>query len=163
MGTYFLEPALLVENGKHRPILAQGRGCREGGTKSVVIPNQQESGRPIHILVVEDEPLIRAVLAEYLRDKGFIVVEAVNGDDAFAYVCSNQPVDLVFTDIQMPGSIDGIELVRKLRGFLPSLPIIVTSGAVGPESIDEQASFIAKPYRQENAVSLVCSALGLNS
>jgi CheY-like chemotaxis protein len=108
------------------------------------------------IVVVEDEVLTRMVLAEELRDAGYFVVEASNADDAMAYLQSGNQVDLVFSDIQLPGSMDGLELARRLRVERPSLPIILTSSRRSPEGV---AIFIAKPYRMERVISIISQAL----
>lgn len=64
-----------------------------------------------HVLIVEDEVLIRAPLAEHLREAGFNVIEANTADEAWSCLQTGMPVDLVFSDIRMPGSMDGLELV----------------------------------------------------
>lgn len=127
----------------------------------MAIPDPDDDPAPMHILVVEDEPLIRAVLADELRDAGFCVVEAANADEALDYVRSNQPFDLLFTDVQMPGTIDGLELARKLRQLHPSLPMIITSGAIAADQVKDGAQFLPKPYRQDAALALVFTVLGV--
>jgi CheY-like chemotaxis protein len=108
------------------------------------------------ILIVEDEVLTRMGLAEDLRDAGYFVVEASNADDAMAYLKTGSQIDLVFSDIQMPGSMDGLELARRLRVERPSLPVILSSGGRGPEGV---ATFITKPYRMERVISTISKAL----
>jgi CheY-like chemotaxis protein len=95
------------------------------------------------VLVVEDEALVRCVLSEHLRDAGFDVVEAGNAAEALDVV-QDEPVDVVVTDIRMPGRIDGLGLARTLRCSHPGLPVIVTSGYPGTEL--PGCSVIAKPY-----------------
>ncbi|KAK0350286.1 hypothetical protein LTR94_029642, partial [Friedmanniomyces endolithicus] len=99
------------------------------------------------------EPLVRILLADHLREAGFTVAEAVNADEALQYCRTHQNLDLVFTDVQMPGSMDGIALVAQLRELNPFLPIILTSGAL---SEDEVAGipFIRKPYDLASAQRL---------
>ena len=109
-----------------------------------------------HILIVEDEVLTRMVLAESLREAGYSVVETSNADDAIAYVNTGSRVDLVFSDIQMPGSMDGLELARRLRVEHPTLPVILSSAGT-----DQIATFIAKPYRMERVLSIISKALKL--
>jgi CheY-like chemotaxis protein len=115
-----------------------------------------------HVLVVEDEPAIREMLAEDLRGAGLAVTETASADEALRLYLSLDRIDLVFTDVQMPGSLDGLGLATRLSDLDPSLPVIVTSGAVGPESVSSKHRFIAKPYRLTNARSLVFSLLGLD-
>lgn len=116
---------------------------------------------PIHVLVVEDEPLLRSLLADELRVAGFNVVEAASADEALAYVHVNRNVDLVFSDIQMPGSLNGIGLAASLRAGNPSLPVILTSGNIAPDGVTDLSAFIRKPYRLAEAVSLVFKTLGV--
>lgn len=116
---------------------------------------------PIYILVVEDDPLIREWLADELRLAGFTIFEAASADDAFGCYCKRSEIDLVFTDIQMPGSFDGLELARRLREDNPFLPLIITSGNVAGEEVGDVGRFLPKPYTMHDAVELVFAALGL--
>lgn len=118
----------------------------------------EEDVWPIFILVVEDEPLVRILLADHLREAGFTVAEAVNADEAFQHCRTHQNLDLVFTDVQMPGSMDGIALVAQLRELNPFLPIILTSGALTEDEV-AGIPFIRKPYDLASAQRLVCSTL----
>ncbi|MFT3966408.1 MAG: response regulator [Sphingobium sp.] len=127
----------------------------------MVIPSVAEDLRPLHILVVDDDPLLRTFLAEGLRDAGMTVIEASNANEALTYCQSDAPVDLVFTDVQMPGSLDGIGLARRLSKTEPSIPVIVTSGAVPGDSLDPEIPFIGKPYAVKDAKTLIFSTLGL--
>jgi CheY-like chemotaxis protein len=114
------------------------------------------------ILVVEDEPAVRMAAAIALLDAGFDVLEA--GDAARALTALATGVDLVFTDIVMPGGLDGVELARRVRANDPKLPIIITSGGGhGYLSgvLAEGARFIPKPYRLDDMVDAVREALGL--
>lgn len=116
---------------------------------------------PLHVMVVDDEPILRSLLADALRDAGFTVVEAASADEAFAYMQAHARIDLVMTDIHMPGSVDGLGLAAKLKANNPLLPIIITSGNAGPTGGGELGSFIPKPYRLAEAVSLVFERLGI--
>lgn len=127
----------------------------------MAVPETEEDLWPIYILVVDDEPLLRMALAEELRDAGFTVVEAASADEALAYYHANQNIDLVFTDVQMPGSLDGLDLVGRLFDLNGFLPVIVTSAALGDRHIADGAKFIPKPYRLDEATSLVFSTLGV--
>lgn len=77
---------------------------------------------PIHVLVVEDEPLLRSLLADEMREAGFTVVEAASADETLDYLHGNRDIDLVFSDIQMPGSLNGIGLAASLHARDPMLP-----------------------------------------
>jgi DNA-binding NtrC family response regulator len=113
------------------------------------------------VLVVEDEVLIRSLFAEALRDVGCQVVEAARADEALAYIGSGGMVDVVFSDVRMPGALDGVELARRLGHLKPSLPVILTSGHLRLEDMDGSCLFLPKPYRLERAVAAVFEVLGL--
>jgi CheY-like chemotaxis protein len=102
--------------------------------------------RPV-VLLVEDEFLIRINAAEMIADAGFDVVEAANADEAI--VLENRlDITVVFTDIQMPGSMDGLKLAAAIRGRWPPIKIIATSGLVGvrQDDLPEGGRFLPKPY-----------------
>jgi CheY-like chemotaxis protein len=99
------------------------------------------------VLVVEDEILIRMALAEVLRDEGFVVLEAADADEALNVLGSPQHVDVILTDVNMPGSHDGLALGRRARGARPHVKVIVVSGRGRPAAADDVAdAFFAKPY-----------------
>jgi DNA-binding NtrC family response regulator len=105
------------------------------------------------VLVVEDDVLIRFLIGDHLRDVGFNVLEASNVRDAMTLIASQVRIDLVFSDINMPGDMDGCALANWLRVFSPKIPVILTSGAKPPRLIIEPTSrgFIIKPYAVEEA------------
>jgi CheY-like chemotaxis protein len=124
-------------------------------------PKAEPRPHVARILVVEDEVAIRCLLTDELRDAGFAVVEAARADEALSYLKTAGAVDLVFTDIQTPGSLDGVELARQIRAEFPSIPVILTSGNVGPQSVDGLGLFVPKPYEIGHAVAIVFHTLGL--
>ena len=81
-----------------------------------------KSRRPV-VLIVEDECLIRMDAADMIAGAGFEVVEAANGDQAIEILETRRDITVVFTDIQMPGSMDGLKLVRAVRGRWPPIKI----------------------------------------
>lgn len=99
------------------------------------------------VLVVEDEPLIRLTLIDALEDAGFKVIEAETADEAMDLI-SEHTVHLLFTDIQMPGELTGIDLAHVVAERFPNAGIIVASGRLTPDDIDLPASaeFFSKPY-----------------
>lgn len=107
-----------------------------------------ENGLPHTLLVVDDEVLIRLTIADHLRECGFHVIEAANGEEAVRVLESGEPVDLVFSDIQMPGNIDGFALARWVRQNRPGTPVMLTSGYVRSAEIahDLCEEIVAKPY-----------------
>lgn len=96
------------------------------------------------VLVVEDEVLIRADLADQLRDGGYAVIEAANGSEALDIIHSNIPLHFVITDRHMPGPLDGIGLARQMQAEFPSLKVIMVS-ADRPDTCDCIYAFFAKP------------------
>jgi CheY-like chemotaxis protein len=98
------------------------------------------------VLVVEDETLIRELVAEELEDAGYTVVIANDADQAIAILEARQDIRLVFTDIDMPGSMNGLKLAAAVRDRWPPVHIIITSGKLRPLEIPANALFIPKPY-----------------
>jgi CheY-like chemotaxis protein len=109
------------------------------------------------ILIVEDEPLVRIDMASYNEDAGFTVYEAGNADEAIRILEQHSEIRLIFTDIHMPGSMDGLRLAHYVRGRWPPVKIIVTSGLVKVRSEDlpKGALFVEKPYRPEHVTDRV--------
>ena len=100
------------------------------------------------VLIVEDEFLLRMNAAEMISEAGFEVVEAGNADDAIAILETRPDIHVVFTDIQMPGSMDGLKLASFVRGRWPPIKIVATSGfvSVGEGDLPEGSRFLSKPY-----------------
>lgn len=98
------------------------------------------------ILIVEDEFLIRFMLADSLRDFGYQVIEAASGDEGYDILMSGQTIDLVITDVHMPGELDGMELTRRSKRLAPGRPVIVCSAHLGASDADPADAFLAKPY-----------------
>ena len=123
-----------------------------------MVPELVSNLEPKRILVVEDEVLIRCLISDDLREVGFVVIEAENADEASSYLASGAPVDLIFSDVHMPGSMDGLDLARRIRNERPFLPIILTSGRMNRPDIGGTI-LLPKPYELHRAVALVRSAL----
>jgi two-component system, response regulator PdtaR len=106
----------------------------------------------VAILIVEDEPLIRMGVVSQLEDAGFLIYEAGNADEAICRLEEHAEIRLVFTDINMPGSKDGLKLAHYARGRWPPVKIIVTSGQlrVRDKDLPAGAIFIGKPYHSEH-------------
>jgi CheY-like chemotaxis protein len=106
--------------------------------------------RPV-ILIVEDEFLIRMQTADVIRDAGFEVVEAISADDAILILESRRDIRVVFTDIHMPGSMDGLKLAHAVRDRWPPVHIIATSGRqlIHESDLPAGSLFFAKPYSPE--------------
>jgi two-component system, response regulator PdtaR len=101
------------------------------------------------ILVVEDEALLRMHAADLLEENGFRVVEAANADAALKLLETRDDVRLLFTDIQMPGSCDGMDLARLVHARWPNILLVITSGQIKPAKaeIPDDGRFVGKPYR----------------
>ena len=110
--------------------------------------------RPV-VLIVEDEFLLRMHAAEMIGDSGFEIVEARDADEAIAILEARPDIRVVFTDIQMPGSMDGLKLARFVRGRWPPIKIVATSGfvSVRKDDLPEGSRFLSKPYRPEQIVA----------
>ena len=109
----------------------------------------QGNPRPAIVLVVEDEILIRAAVAEYLRRLRYTVVEAADAAEAITVFVSGESIDVVICDVDMPGTMDGLGLARWINRHHTALPVLLTSGrriALSAGKIPAN-SFIAKPYR----------------
>ena len=100
---------------------------------------------PPTILVVEDDVLVRNFAAAYLRDCGFDVIEANSADEAIRVLEADIPVDVVFSDIQMPGSMNGLGLAHWIIETLPGVKVLLTSGQILP-SAARKWTLLAKPY-----------------
>jgi len=123
-------------------------------------PSRWNPVRPA-ILVVEDELLIRICAAFCLVEAGFEVIEAADAEEAMEAFGARSDVALLFTDVNMHGSLDGIELAWWVRGRRPELPVIVTSGSATPGEVQMPSGgrFLAKPYVPEALPKIVAAAL----
>ena len=106
------------------------------------------SGSKGVVLVVEDEPLLRMAAAATIEDAGFETIEAVGAESAIAILEVRKDIRIVFADIQMPGSMDGLKLARVVRDRWPPIELILTSGVmkIGQRDLPERSVFLAKPY-----------------
>ena len=103
--------------------------------------------RPV-ILIVEDEFLVRLHAAHIIEEAGFDVIEASNADEAISILEVRSDITVLFTDIQMPGSMDGLKLAAAVKGRWPPIKIVATSGVVNvrPDDLPEGGRFLPKPY-----------------
>jgi CheY-like chemotaxis protein len=103
--------------------------------------------RPI-VLVVEDDFLLRMDAVDIVRDAGFEAIEVANADDAIAIIEANPNIHVVFTDVQMPGTMDGLKLARFIKDRWPPIKIVATSGRlrVSENDLPEGSIFVPKPY-----------------
>jgi DNA-binding response OmpR family regulator len=110
------------------------------------------------VLVVEDEFLICAMIADALTEQGFEVHSVANSKEALRHLARGAPCDVIFTDINLPGGVDGTDLAELARELRPGLPVVYTSGATN--RIDKikavpNASFVAKPYDPDSVCKIL--------
>lgn len=108
------------------------------------------------VIVVEDESFVRMIAADMLEESGFRVLEAPDASVALELLKQHQ-IAVVFTDINMPGPIDGLELARIVTETCPQVKVIVTSGKqwLGPEDLPDHSVFLPKPYRAAQLTQLI--------
>jgi CheY-like chemotaxis protein len=114
------------------------------------------------VLIVEDEPLVRLLAVEVVEDAGFVSLEAGDADEAIALLESRPDIALLFTDIDMPGSMDGLKLAHAVRDRWPPVKILVVSGHARPWQADlpSNSRFVGKPYRAAAMVEELRSLVG---
>lgn len=110
------------------------------------------------VLVVEDEPLVSDLVSETLAEQGFVVQAVDNASDALARLSSDSPVDILFTDVNLNGAMDGSALAIRARELRPDLPVVYTSARVSTfDRLQRVAGslFVPKPYDPFNVCSLL--------
>jgi CheY-like chemotaxis protein len=117
--------------------------------ESAIMMVMDHSAAPAVVLVVEDEMLLRMRAVDMVEDAGYTSVEAVDADEAVAILESRSDIALMFTDIQMPGSMDGLKLAHAMHRRWPPIKIILVSGQLRLADIDLPADsqFFGKPVR----------------
>lgn len=119
-----------------------------------------ETAEPVTVLVVEDEALLLFAIGDDLRAAGFAVVEAGNADQAARLMAANPAIRAVFSDIDMPGSMDGVGLCALVRQRWPAVHFILTSGKRRPGAPDmADVPFIPKPYAPSAVAAAIRSGL----
>ena len=110
---------------------------------------------PVYVLVVEDDFLSRLHAVNLVEDAGYIAVEASNADEAITILETRKDIRIVFTDIDMPGSMDGLKLAHAIRERWPPIELILTSGHFdfSHDEIPERGRFFPKPYRDQEIIS----------
>src|SRR6202162_160271 len=120
------------------------------------------SGIPAVVLVVEDEMLLRMRAVDMVEDAGYTSVEAVDADEAVAILESRSDIALMFTDIQMPGSMDGLKLAHAVRERWPPIKIILVSGQLrlGNAHMPADSRFFGKPLEAEERIAEMRNMIG---
>ncbi|ABY31749.1 MULTISPECIES: response regulator [Methylorubrum] len=110
---------------------------------------------PSLVLLVEDENLVRLMASDMLEDAGFTVIEAACADEAWEILESRSDIGVLFTDIEMPGSMNGFALAARVAERWPHIRLVITSGRCRPASRDvpDHGMFVPKPYLAEQLLS----------
>lgn len=119
-----------------------------------------ECTRPT-ILVVEDDALIRMYGTDVLAEAGFEVIEAGNADDALEVLHQHDDIQLLFSDVDMPGSLDGLALARLVHERWPTIRLLLTSGHhnLGAASLPDDGRFVRKPWTQDVLIAKIRDVL----
>ncbi len=109
------------------------------------------------ILVVEDEQFVRMLAVDVVEDAGYEVIQAANADEAITALESCVDIGVVFSDIEMPGSLNGMKLAHCIRKRWPPIEIILTSGRSFPQGneLPSRVTFLSKPYQLSKLVEMV--------
>jgi CheY-like chemotaxis protein len=113
------------------------------------------------VLIVEDEAIVRLDAIDSLTDAGFRAIEAANADEAIAILESRHDIRVVVSDIQMPGSMDGLKLAAIIGDRWPPIALILTSGriSVPEQDLPEHGRFLPKPYSSKGLIAAIHAAL----
>jgi len=132
-------------------------------SRSEAGPEQETTTSAATILVVEDNDDVRSVAESHLVDMGYRVRSARSGEEALALLDRDGPVDLLFTDLVMPGGMNGLVLSQRVRERVPDLPVLMTTGYTDEMASQAEASTVpvlGKPYRRADLVSRIRALLG---
>lgn len=113
------------------------------------------------VLVVDDEPALRFPIAEMLRDAGITVLEAASADEALDILSQNAGIGLVFSDVRMPGSMDGLGLAEAIEARGAGIAVLLTSGNV-PSQIEPYRHIIPKPYSLSLVTGQILMSLAMS-
>jgi CheY-like chemotaxis protein len=115
---------------------------------------------PSTVLVVEDEHLVRMMAVDMLEDVGLTVIEAADAGEAWAILENRNDVTVLFTDIEMPGSMNGFALASRVAERWPHIRLVLTSGRCrpAPHNVPDHGKFVPKPYLVEQVLSAFNSA-----
>jgi DNA-binding NtrC family response regulator len=125
---------------------------------------QSRSKKPSVILIVEDEVMVRMHLADLLTEAGYRIIAMANADHAMAVIGARPDIELLFTDIVLPGAIDGCTLARAVNQRWPQIGLLVASGKTQPSpgELPDRAHFIAKPYSRSDLLPKIEELLAAN-
>jgi DNA-binding NtrC family response regulator len=114
------------------------------------------------VLVVEDEPILRLHAIDIVEEAGFTAIEAKNADEAIAILESRSDITLLFTDIHMPGSMDGVKLAHAVRNRWPPVKIVVVSGHTQVDQVElpTGSRFFSKPFQAQKMIAELRTLVG---
>jgi CheY-like chemotaxis protein len=114
------------------------------------------------VLVVDDDPCVRAVGADILADAGFAVLEACDADEALRLLAAHPDISVVFSDVEMPGALDGLALASRATELRPGIGIVLTSGGRALERCELpcESHFVRKPYAGAVLLRRIADAMG---
>jgi CheY-like chemotaxis protein len=144
------------------------RAASAGASPPAVLPDQARDGRGEHILLVEDDELLRQTISDALRGRGYTVTEAAQAVEALAHLdrpSSAGPFALLFTDVIMPGGLTGVDLALHARRRHPSLPVLFATGYSSAATLDawpEPVDLLPKPYSPEQVAARIAAKLDMN-
>ncbi len=126
-----------------------------------VVAGSPNKSLPV-VLIVEDDPLLRMLAVEVVEEAGFVALEAGNADEAVALLESRLDISILFTDIEMPGTMDGLNLAHAVRDRWPPIKILVVSGKVRLQrsELPSNSCFVGKPYQTAAMVAELRSLVG---
>jgi CheY-like chemotaxis protein len=112
------------------------------------------SERQIFVLVVEDDPILLWLAMDVVAEAGYEGIEARNADEAIQILEARTDIRIVFTDVEMPGTLDGIKFAQAVRGRWPPIELIIVSGwtKLSDQDIPERGRFFSKPYKPEEII-----------
>lgn len=108
---------------------------------------------PHAILIVEDDPLLQLLTVDIVEASGFIAVQAANADEAVAILEARSDIALLLTDINMPGSMDGLKLAHAVRDRWPPIKIIIVSSRIPESELPTDSRFFRKPYLGDTLIA----------
>ncbi len=130
--------------------------------RQVIVALGQPPAYSPAVLVVEDEMMLRMRALDIVEDAGFTPIEAINADEAFAILEARSDIALLFTDIQMPGSMDGLKLARAVHARWPTIRIILVSGQLklSQSDIPTNSRFFGKPLEAKQMIAELREMIG---
>jgi CheY-like chemotaxis protein len=141
------------------------RRSRDGAAETIAKDDAVENARGlVRILVVEDDPDVRKIPVRILRDQGYEVVEAGTGAEAIDHLRTGQPFDLLFTDVVLPGDMNGVEIAEAAKRLQPDIKVLYTTGSANDTVVhhgqpNPDATLVKKPYRRAELLEKVRAAL----